>query len=139
MFSREKKKIVQKENFCWNCFAKVHVIKKCKSEVRYRIKECNKKHTHLLRTNDNNQNLLLAESTKLAQHKKTQRNSFRQHLNRNKTFLQIIPVTISNRYNSFKTSAVLQTGLDATLIRKDLADKIELKEEEKSLPVGNAF
>ena len=83
--------------------------------------------------------LLLTESTKLAQHKKTKRNSFRQHLSRNETFLQIIPVTISNRYNSFKTSTVLQTGLDATSIRKDLADKIKLKEEEKSLPVGNAF
>ena len=41
-----------------------------------------------------------------------------------KTFLQILPVIISNGKNIIKTNAILDTGSDATLIRQDVARKL---------------
>ena len=44
----EKKVIVEKERFCWNCLAEGHQIKECKSNVKCRITNCGKRHHTLL-------------------------------------------------------------------------------------------
>ena len=42
------------------------------------------------------------------------------------TYIQVIPVTISNGSKSIQINALLDRGLDSTLIRKDLAEKLNL-------------
>ena len=57
----------------------------------------------------------------------------------NKTFLQILPVTITNGSTSIHTNALLDAGSDATLIRKDIANSLNLHGEKKTFSVGNAL
>ena len=52
----------------------------------------------------------------------------------NRTFLQIVPITITNGKNSIKTPCSY-----ATLIRIDIANQLQLKGEEKPLKVENTF
>ena len=54
----------------------------------------------------------------------------------NTTYLQIIPVTIHNNTNSVKT---LDTESDATLISKEIADKLKLKGKMRSISVSNVM
>ena len=39
-----KKVIVEKERLCWNCLAKGHQIKECKSNTKCRKMNCGKHH-----------------------------------------------------------------------------------------------
>lgn len=52
----------------------------------------------------------------------------------NRTFLQIVPITITNGKNSIKTPCSY-----TTLTRRDIANQLQLKGEEKTLKVENAF
>lgn len=60
-------------------------------------------------------------------------------LNRNKTFLQLIPVAIFNGHNLIKANVILGIGSYTTLTRKYNTDKLELKGKEKYLQAGNAL
>ena len=41
-----------------------------------------------------------------------------------KTYLQVIPVNVTMNGKTFKAKSLLDAGSDATLITKDLADKL---------------
>ena len=79
----EKKRFVRQEKVCWNCLAKNHILKNCESEVRCRASNCNKRHHTLLHED-------IPLKTNGVQH-----NIFNKFLT-HKTFLKIVPVTISN-------------------------------------------
>ena len=55
------------------------------------------------------------------------------------TFLQIIPITISNGTKYIKTNALLDTGSNATLLKSDLPKKPGLNSDCKNLRITNAI
>ena len=55
-----------------------------------------------------------------------------------KTYLQVIPVDVTMNGKTFKANALLDAGSDATLITKDLADKLCLREPKQNLGFMNA-
>ena len=56
-----------------------------------------------------------------------------------KTLLQIIPITISNGANYIKTNALLETGSEATLLKGDIAKKIGINGDCKTLRITNVI
>ena len=55
------------------------------------------------------------------------------------TILQIAPVIIKNENKSVKTSALLDSGSDVTLINKDLVSKLNLSGDSKVLNIDSAI
>ena len=53
------------------------------------------------------------------------------------TFLQIIPITILNGTKYIKTNTLLDTGSDATLLKSNIAKKLELTDDCKNLRITN--
>ena len=56
-----------------------------------------------------------------------------------KTFLQILPVIITNGTKVVHTNALLDAGSDATLIREDIAHILNLRGKNKTLEIGNVL
>ena len=56
------------------------------------------------------------------------------------TCLQIVSVTLSNSRRDIEvhTNALLDTGSDTTLIRKDIADKLKLNGIRRTMNISNA-
>ena len=56
------------------------------------------------------------------------------------TYLQIVPVTLTNSRRDIEvhTNALLDTGSDTTLIRKDIADKLKLNGIRRTMNISNA-
>ena len=55
------------------------------------------------------------------------------------TFLQIIPVKLSNGHTFIETNALLDCGSDTTLLRKDVAQRLSLKGKQKKLRVTSTL
>ena len=98
----EKKQSVEKEKLCWKCLAEGHILNSCSSKVNCRIPNCKKRH-----------HTSLHESTKITMQKNQ---NIANNIEKN-TFLQIIPITISNGTKYIKTNALLNRGSDATLLK----------------------
>ena len=110
-----------------NCLAKGYILKNCETEVRCRVSNCNKQHHTLLHGD-------ISLKTNGVQHNGFNRSSF------HKTFLQIVPITISNGNRFVSTNALLDTVSDATLLKREIATKLSLmKGSTKRLIVTNAL
>ena len=101
-------------------------MKNCESEVQCCVSNCNKRY-HTLFYED------IPLKTDGVQHKSFNKSST------NKTFLQIVLVTISNRNRFIHTNALLDTGSDATLLNREIPAKLDLKESTIRLTVTNTF
>ena len=55
------------------------------------------------------------------------------------TFLQIIPVKLSNGHTFIETNALLDCGSDTTFLRKDVTKRLDLKGKQKKLRVTSAL
>ena len=55
------------------------------------------------------------------------------------TFLQIIPVKLSNGHIFIESNALLDCGSDTTLLRKDIAERLNLKRKLERLSVTSAL
>ena len=55
-----------------------------------------------------------------------------------KTYLEVIPADVTMNGKTFKANALLDAGSDATLITKDLADKLCLQGPKQNLGFMNA-
>ena len=127
----ENKRFVEKEKLCWNCLAKGHILKSCPSKVSCRIPNCNKRH-----------HTSLHESTQItmqANQSIASNNLNNNNLEKKNTFLQIIPITISNGTKYIKTNALVDTGSDVTLLKSDIAKKLGLNGDYKNLQITNAI
>ena len=122
----EKKRFAEQEKLYWNCLAKGHILKNCGSEVRCRVSNCSKRH-----------HTLLHEDIPLKTNG-VQPNSFNKS-STHKTFLQIVPVAISNGNRFIRTKALLDTGSDATLLKREIATRLGLIRSTKRLTVTNAL
>ena len=54
------------------------------------------------------------------------------------TYLQVLPIYVSNSTRSIKVNALLDSGSDSTLITKTLADKLKLTGKDQPLTLLNA-
>ena len=54
------------------------------------------------------------------------------------TYLQVLPIYVSNGTRSVKVNALLDSGSDSTLVTKVLADKLKLTEEDQPVTLSNA-
>ena len=120
----DRKKVVEEEKLCWNCLSKGHVVKDCKSTYTCKIEGCNKKH-----------HTMLHHSTKPI----VNVNSYKSTKDFNKTYLQVLPVIVSNGESFIETNALLDTGSDSTLIRQDIADILNLPGMKHSLELSNVM
>ena len=55
------------------------------------------------------------------------------------TFLQIIPAKLSNGHTFIKTNALLDCGSGTTLLSKDIAQRLNLKEKQEKLNITSAL
>lgn len=138
---KDKNEFVKTNKLCWNCMAKGHNIKNCQSKHRCKVENCNKRHHTLL----HNSNFVPTPPTiplqppEQVQQQIRDNNIVSNHFNSSKTFLQILPVTISNGSTSLHTNALLDPGSDATLVRQDISNLLNLHGESKMLSIGNAL
>ena len=109
-----KNKSVKANKLCWNSLGKGHDIKNCQSKHRSNVANCNKRIIIIISITSN-------------------------HFKLSKTFLQILPVIITNGTKIVHTNALLDAGSDATLIREDIAHILNLRGENKTLEIGNAL
>ena len=109
-----KNKSVKANKLCWNSLGKGHNIKNCQSKHRCNVANCNKRIIIIISITSN-------------------------HFKLSKTFLQILPVIITNGIKIVHTNALLDAGSDATLIREDIVHILNLRGENKTLEIGNAL
>ena len=119
---------------------KGHNIKNCQSKHRYKVATCNKRHHTLLY----NENVTPPPATNPPPPVHPGRpnnpndtvtfNNFKL----SRTFLQILPVVITNNTKIVHTNAPLDAGSDATLIHEDIAHILNLHGKNKTLETGNA-
>ena len=116
------------QRLCKNCFSKTHAIKDCICKWKCRANLCSKKHHTLLCQDDTQQQANI-------------NNTFSQHNQKvdSITFLQVIPLKISNGSKTLDVNALLDSGSDATLITSKLAHQLQLKGEMKQLNISNAI
>ena len=62
-----------------------------------------------------------------------QNNSIQSTIIQSKTYLQVLPVTLSNDSYSVRINALLDCRADSTLVREDIAKILHIKGEQKSL------
>ena len=124
----------KEKNFTANCLAKGHRVKECKSEVRCKINSCNKKYDMLLHTTNTNQKPSLNTDNNQHPPAEAQAYNFSKISHSNRTFLQIVPITTTNGKNSIKIPCS-----DATLIRRDIANQLQLKGVENACLQSTKF
>ena len=110
----EKRFIVKKERLCWNCLAKGHQIKECKSNIKCRITNCVKRH------------ITLFHETKPPNPPRDDVTTNNLKANTDpKVHLQILPLKEKNGKRTVKTNALLEAGADSTLIRDNIAKQLD--------------
>ena len=113
-----KNKFVNANKLCWNCLGKGHNIKNCQSKHRFKVANCNKCHHTLLY--NHNVTPPPASNPPLPVHQEPRVNPndtvISNHFKLSKTFLQILPVIITNVTEIVHTNALLDASSDATLI-----------------------
>ncbi|XP_066920798.1 uncharacterized protein [Clytia hemisphaerica] len=120
----ERRGEARKLNLCYNCLSKGHSIKDCKCQTR--CKECQRKHHTLLHDPNYKANPLAGTKEGESHYAKSKRT----------TFLQIVPVTISNGDISEKVNVLLDPGSDTTLISASLVDRLKLPNINSNLKVS---
>ena len=120
---------------CWNCLAKGHGIKQCQSKVTCRVDGCRKRHHTLLHETKK----VIASQSIAEEEEVAQNNSIQSTVIQSKTYLQVLPVILSNDSYSVRPNALLDCRTDSSLVREDIAKILQLKGEQKLLKIPNAF
>ena len=144
---QERRKITWENGLCFNCLKANHQAKNCPSMKRCLKERCGLSHHTLLHDDPqpdsrpslaNNQSSSIQPSTSLPEsvrHSSPVSSSLpavQSSINQvcaqpqRKVLLQVLPVQIHSQDNLINTYAVLDPGSDSTLIRKDLADRLQL-------------
>lgn len=104
------------------------MLKDCKSTYTCKIQGCNRKHHTLLHI----------EKPRQDEEENANTNSHTSE-RCNKTFLQVLPVKISNGNRMIETNALLDTGSDSTFIRQDIVEKLNLTGANRPLKLSNVM
>ena len=105
----ERKELVETKNLCENCLSKRRLLESCISKFNCRMDGCSQKRHTLLHKDQAVENVVSNKSQ--MPHNET--------ISPN-TYLQIIPVIVSNASKSVRTSALLDTGSDSTFVTSDI-------------------
>ncbi|XP_048576192.1 uncharacterized protein LOC116619385 [Nematostella vectensis] len=117
---KERRKIVYNKRLCRNCLKEGHFVDSCPSSGRCLKEGCGLKHHTLL------------HSERVDESKSEEKDGAGHKVNA----LQLVPVLAWGPKGQVKTVAVLDAGSDSTLIRKDLAEQLELKGETHQLQLN---
>ena len=132
------------------------MINNCKSKAFCRVDNCKKRHHTLLHpanecdnsnssSNDTTQNYQTNQHATIGLNDQTSESpqqseaAVNTQLGAKHTFLQIIPVKLSNGHTFIETNALLDCGSDTTLLRKDIAQRLNLKGKQEKLSVTSAL
>ena len=138
------------------CLSNSHMKNSCKSKVFYRVDNCKKRHhtlLHLVNEGNNNnsasddatQNYQTKQHTTIALNDQTpelpqqSEAAVNPQLRAKHTFVQIIPVKLSNGNTFIETNALLDCDPNTTLLSKDVAQRLNLTEKQKKLSVTSAL
>ena len=152
----ERLRLVKVNKLCFNCLSNSHMINNCKSKVFCRVDNCKKRHHTLLHlvnegnnssssSNDTTQNYQTNQHTAIGLNDKTlelpQQSEAAVNTQRGAkhTFLQIIPVKLSNGHTFIETNALLDCGSNTTLLRKDITQRLNLKGKQAKLNITSAL
>ena len=123
---KERKRIVFDQQLCFNCLKSEHGVNECPSDNRCWKSGCGQKHHSLLHEDAE------LKPTQQMDRQHTEGDGSRSNVNQVKVqpfkrvALQILPVKVRGSNATISTYAVLDAGSDSTLIRKDLADELQL-------------
>ena len=136
-----KSEFVKANKFCWNCLGKDHNIKNCQSKHRCKVANCNKRHHTLLHNDNITPPPAISPLLPVQQAPQSNPNDAvdSNHFDLSKTFLQILPVSITKSTKIVHTNALLGAGSNATLIREDAAHILKLQGENKTSEIENAL
>ena len=132
------------------------MIHNCKSKVFCKVDYCKKRHHTLLHpvnegnnsnssSNDATQNYQTNQHTtiglndQLSESPQQSEAAVNTQLGAKHTFLQIIPVKLSNGHTFIETNALIDCGSDTTFLRKDVVQRLNLKGKQKSLRITSAL
>ena len=124
----ERRTDVKDLKLCFNCLSNLHTVKDCRSKVS--CKECRRRHHTLLHD--------ASYSKEKSSEKGETKQSHHGRISK-KTYLQILPVTVSNGNVSVKVNALLDPGSDTTLISANLVDQLELQGTTQKLSITNVL
>ena len=123
----ERRKLVAEKGLCFNCLSNSHKIANCKSNKHCKTENCGKRHHTLLHKDTIIDN-------------QTEKNVITNRLKEDcMTLLQIVPVSVFNGDQFVHTNAILDSGSDTTLIRSDIAQRLNLNGEERTLNISNVL
>ena len=149
-------RLVKVNKLCFNCLSNSHMINNCKSKVSCRVDNFKKRHHTLLHpvnegndsnspSNDTTQNYQTNQHTIIGLNLQTSKShqqseaAVNTKLGAKHTFLQLIPVKLSNGHIFMESNALLEFGSDTTLLRKDIAESLNLKRKQERLSVTSAL
>ena len=118
----ERRKLIKEKKCCFNCLSNKHMVREFQS--KWSCKECNKRHHSSL----HDPNFEISPERESNYGKRT-----------TNTYLQVIPITISNGAVSVEVNALLDTGSDTTLIKASLAEKLNLSGKSQILKISNVL
>ena len=147
--TKNRERLVRGKGLCLNCFRK-HMRKYCKEKMVCSVDGCTKTHHYLLHgigtdiDSRNNQSGTKPTSVEVDESEPavTQgaRNgvSSKRLASQKRVVQQIIPVVLYGPNGRKKTTAMLDTGSNATLIQQDLAQKLGFSGQIKPMLLGGA-
>ena len=134
---------VSEMKLCFNCLGKTHRSRECKSRYKCYVNACGKKHHSSLHGYFTKGSGASSSEKQRegARHNedKVEKDSFNGILDRDESemYLQIVPVILrSNEGKEVSTYALLDTGSHVTLVREDIASKLDLPGKSRSLNIG---
>ncbi|XP_066912482.1 uncharacterized protein, partial [Clytia hemisphaerica] len=122
----DRRKLINEKRCCYNCLSPKHSVRECKSKVSCR--HCKKRHHSSLHDPnfvDSNDTPEVIES-----------NYGKSNVH---TYLQVIPIAVSNGEIKIKVNALLDTGSDTTLIKSSLASKLNLSGKSQTMRISNVL
>ena len=132
------------------------MINNCKSKAFCKVDNCKKRYHTLLHpvnegnnsnssSNDatenyqTNQHTTIGLNDQMSESPQQSEAAVNTELGAKHTFLQVIPVKLSNGHIFIETNALLDCGSDTTLLRKDIAQRLNLKGKQKKLRGNSAL
>ena len=141
----ERYEVAKSFKVCFNCLKQGHRVNKCSNKTHCQVTNCKRHHHSLLHceratpqplpSQDPQTQPLLTLGNALPYVATT--NSLTA--NERMVYFQVFPVQIQgeNRVATIETFAILDDGSSDTLIRRDIADKLNLEGPERLLCLGN--
>ena len=121
----DRRKLIHEKKCCYNCMSPKHSVKECRSRVSCR--HCKKRHHSSL----HDPNYANSNDTP-----EVESNYGKSNFH---TYLQVIPVTVSNGGESIEVNALLDTGSDTTLIKSSLASRLNLSGKSQTMRISNVL